>query len=57
MENVQTMLKMPNFKEKPNKEILTILLGNREVAPMVAKYLTRSMELREFLTENHKQHM
>ena len=37
------------------KSLLKLLLGREEIAQMVAKYLTKSMELRDFLIENHRQ--
>ena len=57
MNNVQYTLTGTNFKEMTDQGILIILLENIEIAPLVAKYLRRSMELREFLIENHKQHV
>ena len=54
---VQNTLTGTIFKEMTDQGMLTTLLENIEIAPLVAKYLTRSMELREFLIENHKQHV
>ena len=57
MNNVQNKLPDTNFKLMSDQAILITLLNNIEIAPLVAKYLTKSMELREFLIENHKQHV
>ena len=44
---------LSNIEE--GKSLLKLLLGREEIAQMVAKYLTKSMELRDFLIENHRQ--
>ena len=35
--------------------MMRYLLGNTQISPVVAKYLKKTMELRDFLIENPKQ--
>ena len=37
-----------------DENILKYLLGNTEIAPLVAKYLTKALELRSFLVDSPK---
>ena len=38
-----------------DETMMKYLLGNTEISPIVAKYLKKTMELRDFLIENPKQ--
>ena len=39
-----------------SEKMLKYFLGNIEIAPIVAKYLNRTMELRKFLIDNPKRY-
>ena len=47
--------KIETFYWSNDQQKLIILMGNLDVAPSVAKYLTRTMQLRDFLMSNPKQ--
>ena len=51
---VERTLKMNNLRRRSSDVILGYLLANAEVAPIVAKYLSKTMEVREFLAETPK---
>ena len=51
MTTVEETLRMGNLRRRNNDIILGYLLGNTEIAPIVAKYLRKMMELREFLAK------
>ena len=51
---VEKTLKMNNLRRRNSDEIFGYLLANIEVAPIVAKYLSKTMELRGFLAEKPK---
>ena len=36
-------------------KMMRYLLGNTELSPLVAKYLNKTMEIRDFLIDNPKQ--
>ena len=43
-----------DFKSFDRKTMLKYLLGNIELAPLVAKYLSKTLELRKYLVDNPK---
>ena len=45
------------IKRMDTKMMLKYLLGNTEIAPIVAKYITKTLELRKFLIDNPKRLM
>ena len=49
------ILNIRNMKYIETKALIKLLLGREEIAGLVAKYLKRSMELRDFLIEDHRQ--
>ena len=49
------ILNIRNMKYIETKALLKQLLGREEIAGLVAKYLKWSMELRDFLIEDHMQ--
>ena len=55
LSDIEETLSIRNLKYMEGKSLLKLLLGRKEIAQMVAKYLTKSMELRDFLIENHRQ--
>ena len=53
--DIKSELNLENLIGMNDKEILKLLIGNLDIAPIVAKYLTRTMELRDFLMSNPRQ--
>ena len=53
--SVEKVLKDERLRRADSKMMLRYLLGNTEIAPIVAKYLRKTMELREFLIDRPKQ--
>ena len=51
---VEEKLNDVDFKIFERNTMLKYLLGNVEIAPLVAKYLCKTMELRKFLIDNPK---
>ena len=51
---VQEKLRDIVFKNFDRKTMTKYLLGNTEIAPLVAKYLCKTLELRDFLIGSHK---
>ena len=51
---VQEKLKDESLEKFDNTTMLKYLLGNIEIAPIVAKYLKKTMELRNFLIDSPK---
>ena len=49
------ILNIRNMKYIESKALIKLLLGREEIAGLVTKYLKRSMELRDFLIEDHRQ--
>ena len=54
---VGEILNMQHLTNMEGKTLLGLLLGHESLARLVAKYLTRSMELRDFLIESYRQSM
>ena len=52
LKTVQEKLKEVKMEKLDDKTLLKYLLGNIEIAPIVAKYLRRAMELRNFLIDS-----
>ena len=52
---VEQVTKIRNIKYMEEKTLFKILLEREDIAEIVAKYLKKSMELRDFLMENHRQ--
>ncbi len=55
LSNVEEILNIRNLSHMEGKSLLKFLLEQEKLAQLVAKYLTKSMELRDFLIENHRQ--
>ena len=55
LSNVEETLNIRNLRDMEGKSLLKFLLEQEKLAQLVAKYLTKSMELRDFLIENHRQ--
>ena len=55
LSNVEETLNIRNLRYMEGKPLLKFLLEQEKIAQMVAKYLTKSMELRDFLIENYRQ--
>ena len=51
----QNISKSPQMRHLQGKDLFKFLLQREDLAKLVSKYLTRSMELREFLFDNHRQ--
>ena len=51
---VENTLNIVNLRGRGNEVLFKYLLGNNKVAPMVAKYLSNTLDLRDFLAENPK---
>ena len=51
---VEKSLNIANLRGRGNEALFKYLLGNNKVAPMVAKYLSNTLDLRDFLAENPK---
>ena len=53
---VEEMLRKRNMNHMEGKLLLkALLLENEEILPLVAKYITRAMDLRDFLIDSHRQ--
>ena len=57
LHNVEQKLNIRNLKYMEGRSLLKLLLEKEEIAQLVAKYLTKSFELREFLAANPRQFM
>ena len=55
LSTVDEKLKEQRLRGADRKIMLKYLLGNTDIAPIVAKYLRKTMELREFLIDSPKQ--
>ena len=55
LSTVEETLNIRNLRHMEGKLLLKFLLEQENIAQLVAKYLTKSMELRDFLIENHRQ--
>ena len=55
LSDIEETLNIRNLRYMEGKSLLKLLFEKEEIAQMVAKYLTKSMELRDFLIENHRQ--
>ena len=54
--DIKSELNLGNLIGMNDKEILKLLIGNLDIAPTVAKYLTRTMELTDFLMSIDRVH-
>ena len=45
------------FRNMNDTQIFIFLMSNTQVAPLVAKYLAQTLEVREFLLNEHKGHI
>ena len=52
---VEAKLIVEQIDRNDNGAMLRYLLGNTEIASVVAKYLRKTMKLRDFLIDNPKQ--
>ena len=46
----------PSIVHLDDKNLFTFLMNDEKIAPSVAKYITRTMQLRDFLLRQHKTH-
>ena len=46
----------PSIVHLDDKSLFTFLMNDEKIAPSVAKYITRTMQLRDFLLRQHKTH-
>ena len=53
--NVESALNIQNLRQSDDRLLLKLILENENISKMVAKYLTKSLDLRDFLIENHRQ--
>ena len=51
---IEEKLKDKSMVKTDTKLMTKYLLGNNEIAPLVAKYITKALELRDFLIDNPK---
>ena len=54
LDTVEEKLKDKLMIRTDTKIMLKYLLGNTEIAPLVAKYVTKTLELQNFLIDNPK---
>ena len=54
LNTVEEKLKDELMVRTDTKIMLKYLLGNTEIAPLVAKYVTKTLELRNFLIDSPK---
>lgn len=52
---VAEVINIPNIETREHKDLFKLLLSRKEILPLVAKYLNKSMELRDFLIEKPRQ--
>ena len=57
LNTVQEKLKDVSWGNFDSKTMMKYLLGNIEIAPIVAKYLCKTLELRNFLVDSPKRLM
>ena len=55
LSKVEETLNNRNMRYIEGKPLLKLLLEQEDIAQLVAKYLTKAMEIRDFLIENHRQ--
>ena len=53
--NVESALNIQNLRQSDDRLQLKIILENENISKMVAKYLKKLLDLRDFLIENHRQ--
>ena len=54
MNKIQNNYNRVGFAEMREERLFIYLMTNNNIAPLVAKYLTKMLELREFLTHMYK---
>ena len=55
LSNVEEELNIRNLRNMDSRSLLKLLLEQDSFAQIVAKYLTKTMDIRYFLIENHRQ--
>ena len=55
LSKVEEELNIRNLRNMDGRSLLKLLLEQESIAQIVAKYLTKSMDIRDFLIENHRQ--
>ena len=55
LDNVEEKLRDEPLVRTDGQVMIKYLLGNTEISPMVAKYLNKTLKLRDFLIEKPKQ--
>ena len=55
LSNVESALNIRNLRQTDDRVLFKLLMENENISKMVAKYLTKSLDLREFLIEKHRQ--
>ena len=54
---IKIKVRTVRFTEMSDKTLFTFLMDNSTIAPLVAKHLSRTQEVREFLINKHKSHI
>ena len=57
MNKIQDKIRSVSFRRMSDEQIFIFLMTRTSIAPLVAKYLTQTFELREFLRDKHKVHI
>ena len=55
LSNVESALDIRNLRQIDDRLLFKLLMENESISKIVAKYLTKSLDLREFLIEQHRQ--
>ena len=55
LSNVESILNTQNLRQLDDRLLFKLLLENENISKLIAKHLRKSLDLREFLIENHKQ--
>ena len=55
LSNVESALNIRNLRQTDDRALFKLLMENENISKMIAKYLTKSLDLREFLIEKHRQ--
>ena len=53
---MESVLDIRNLRQTDDRLLFKLLMENENISKMVAKYLTKSLDLREFLIEKHRKH-
>ena len=54
MNTIQDDIRYVDFKSMSDKQIFVFIMTKSSISPLVAKYLSQTLELRKFLRDQYK---